>query len=60
MKLMHPKPQSDPIRLSGIFGISLRVKGVRFHRPTIRRIFAAVTSPGMPSTWPLRISATRR
>ena len=41
-------------------GAGLRACGIQFHRPTILRILVAVTSPGMSSTEPLRISAIRR
>lgn len=44
----------------GVLGIGVGMKCVQFHLPTISRILAAVVSPGMSSTVPLRISSIRR
>ncbi len=35
-------------RRFGVLGVGFRVEDVRFHRPTIWRILAEVTVPGMP------------
>ena len=43
-----------------IFVVSLTLKDVGFHSPTILRTFARVTSPGINSALPLSISASRR
>lgn len=42
-----------------VFCIGLGVEGVRLYRPTIWRMRAETTSPGMPCTLPARISSTR-
>ena len=47
-------------RRFGVFDVSLPMETMRFHRPTILRIRAETSSPGMPFSWPLSISATRR
>ncbi len=47
-------------RSVGVFRIGLGVECVWLHRPTMRRILAEVSSPGMSVTAPLRISSRRR
>src|SRR5690606_15011622 len=54
------KPPAQILTALGIVEGRLRMENVRLHRPTMRRTFAAVCSPGMPSTAPLRISSIRR
>jgi hypothetical protein len=43
-----------------VFLVRLGVEAVRLHRPTILRMRADTTPPGMPCTSPLRISTKRR
>jgi hypothetical protein len=43
-------------RSLGVFLVGLGMETARLHRPTILRMRADTTSPGMPCTLPLRIS----